>query len=71
MQAVLETFSERQASWSIEPPAPILLGQRLLLGTSLVKNLPAKKKKKKNLPANAGDTGSIPSPGSFHISWGN
>ena len=25
----------------------------------------------KNPPANAGDTGSIPSPGSFHILWSN
>ena len=25
----------------------------------------------KNLPANAGDTGLIPGPGRFHISWGN
>ena len=25
----------------------------------------------KNLPANAGDTGSIPVPGRFHKPWGN
>ena len=25
----------------------------------------------KNSPANAGYMGSIPGPGSFHISWGN
>ena len=25
----------------------------------------------KNLPANAGDTGSIPGPGRFHMPWGN
>ena len=25
----------------------------------------------KNLPANTGDTGSIPGPGRFHVSWGN
>jgi len=25
----------------------------------------------KNLPANAGDTGSIPGPGKFHMPWGN
>ena len=25
----------------------------------------------KNLPANAGDMGSIPGPGRFHTSWGN
>ena len=30
------------------------------LGDSVVKNLPAKKKKKNNLPANAGDAGWIP-----------
>ena len=23
----------------------------------------------KNLPANAGDTGSIPGPGRFHLTW--
>ena len=33
---------------------------------SMVKNLPAKKKKK-NLPANAGDKGSIPSLGRSHM----
>ena len=25
----------------------------------------------KNLPANAGDMGLIPSPGRFHMPWGN
>ena len=25
----------------------------------------------KNLPANAGDTSSIPGPGRFHMLWGN
>ena len=25
----------------------------------------------KNPPTNAGDTGSIPGPGTFHILWGN
>ena len=25
----------------------------------------------KNLPANAGDTGSIPGPGRFHMPWSN
>ena len=25
----------------------------------------------KNLPVNAGDMGSIPDPGRFHILWGN
>ena len=25
----------------------------------------------KNLPANAGDTGSIPDPGRFHMPWGS
>ena len=25
----------------------------------------------KNLPANAGDVGSIPYPGRFHVPWGN
>ena len=39
-------------------------------GGSLVNNLPTKKKKKKNLPTNAGDTGSNPgwggSPGEGH-----
>ena len=25
----------------------------------------------KNLPANAGDTGSIPGPGRFHMLWSN
>ena len=25
----------------------------------------------KNLPANAGNTGSIPCPGRFHMPWGN
>ena len=33
------------------------------LGGPVIKNLPAQKKKKKNLPATAGDTGSIPGPG--------
>ena len=28
-------------------------------------------KKKKNLPANVGDTGSIPGPGRSHMPWGN
>ena len=27
--------------------------------------------KKKNLPANTGDTGSIPGPGRSHMLWGN
>ena len=25
----------------------------------------------KNLPANAGDTGSVPDPGRYHMPWGN
>ena len=25
----------------------------------------------KNLPANAGDTGSLPAPGRFHMLWSN
>ena len=25
----------------------------------------------KNLPTNAGDTGSIPGPGGFHVPWSN
>ena len=30
-----------------------------------------KLKKKKNPPANAGDTGLIPGPGRFHMPWNN
>ena len=40
-------------------------------GDPVLKNLPAKKKKKKNLPADAEDTGLIPSLGRFHQLRGN
>ena len=39
-------------------------------GGPVVKNPPAKKKKK-NPPANTGDTGSIPGPGRSHIPQGS
>ena len=40
-------------------------------GGTVDKNPSAKKKKKKNPPANKGDMGSIPGPGSFHTPRSN
>jgi len=47
-----------------------MIGMYLLLEINIPKNYPGGRVIK-NPSATAGDTGSIPSPGRFHMPWGN